>query len=163
MQLITLQQVSQLSGRPQTYIPYLSALADFVRKMQPKAKIYFHRTWSYEWGYESEKFKPYSYDQTEMYRRIVDATSMASKMIDAEVIPAGDAIQAVRTLPEFDFRNGGASLCRDGFHLSLDYGRFAAGVAWYRTLTGNTPTFTEFSRLDGELVRKIIAKVTEAK
>ena len=158
--VVTVQQVSQLSGRPQSYIPYVTALAEYVRKMQPEAKLYFHRTWSYEWGYDSSKFVPYSSDQEEMYRRICDATLMASKLVNAELIPSGDAIQRLRALPEFDYRAGGMSLCRDGFHMSLDYGRFAVGVVWYHTLTGNAPSFSEFGTLSKELVVKIISTVT---
>jgi hypothetical protein len=129
--------------------------------MQPEAKLYFHRTWSYEWGYESEKFAPYNYDQEQMYRRICDASEMAARVIDAEIIPAGDVIQRLRALSEFDYRNGGLSLCRDGFHMSLDYGRFAVAVAWYHTLTGNVPSLESFGELDSSLVRKIIAVATE--
>ena len=159
--IITIQQVSQLSGRPQSYIPYVTILADYVRKMQPKAKLYFHRTWSYEWGYVTDKYVPYNSDQEEMYRRICDATEMASKLINAEVIPSGDAIQRLRALPEFDYRGGGISLCRDGFHMSLDYGRFAVGVVWYHTLTGKRPAISTFGELDSALVTKIVDSVTE--
>lgn len=158
--VVTVQQVSQLSGRPQSYIPYVTALAEYVRKMQPEAKLYFHRTWSYEWGYVTDRYVPYNSDQEEMYRRICDATLMASKLVNAELIPSGDAIQRLRALPEFDYRAGGMSLCRDGFHMSLDYGRFAVGVVWYHTLTGNVPSFSEFGTLSSELVVKIISTVT---
>ena len=158
--IITLQQVSQLSGRPQTYIPYVAILADYVRKMQPKAKLYFHRTWSYEWGYVTDKYVPYNSDQEEKYLRICDATEMASKLINAEVIPSGDAIQRLRALPEFDYRGGGISICRDGFHMSLDYGRFAVGVVWYHTLTGNVPNITAFGELSPELIKRIICTAT---
>ena len=160
--VITVQQVSGYSGRPQTYIPYLPELAAYVREKQPKAKLYFHRTWSYEWGYESQNYAAYNFDQNEMYRRIVDATAFAAKLIDVDIIPTGDAIQKLRTaIPEFDYRNGGVSLCRDGFHLSLDYGRFAAAVVWYYTLTGRKPEVDSFGELDPALVRKIVDTVTE--
>ena len=42
--VITLQQASGFSGKPQSYIPYLSNINEFVKKYQPKAKIYFHKT-----------------------------------------------------------------------------------------------------------------------
>ena len=64
-----------------------------------------------------------------MYRRLKDASEMAVKLIGAELIPTGTVIQTLRaSLPEFRYREGGRSLCRDGFHLSLDYGRFAAAA-----------------------------------
>ena len=158
--VITLQQVSGLSGRPQSYFPYLTALADYVREKNPGAELYLHRTWSYEKDFARETFAAYNSDQNEMYRRLVDATLMASEVIGARLIPTGDAIQKLRTVPEFDYGNGGISLCRDGFHLSLDYGRFAAAVTWYHTLTGNVPTVTSFADLSPTLVDRIIATVT---
>lgn len=31
---------------------------------------------------------------------------------------------------------GGVDLCRDGFHLNLVYGRYAAGATWFATIFG---------------------------
>lgn len=33
--IITLQQVSGLSGKPKTYLPYITELSDFVKSVQP--------------------------------------------------------------------------------------------------------------------------------
>ena len=56
--------------------------------------------------------------------------------------------------------NGGMSLCRDGFHLSLDYGRFTAAVVWYNTLVGRKPKLDKFiaenSDFDPVLLNKIL-------
>ena len=59
------------------------------------------------------------------------------------------------------YKNGGLSLCRDGFHLSLDYGRFAAAATWLKTLTGIDVSVTEFEDFDIELLKKIVAVVNE--
>ena len=134
----TMQQVSGLSGKPQSYFPYLTNMADVVRKAQPDAKIYFHKTWSYEIDSSHPSFSTYNNDQKEMYRRLSDASDMAAKILDVDIIPTGDVIQRLReNSKEFNYENGGISLCRDGFHLSFDYGRFAAACVWYKTLTGN--------------------------
>lgn len=135
--VVTLQQVSGLSGKPQSYFPYLTNLAEVIRKAQPNAKLYFHKTWSYEIDSNHRDFCRYNNDQKEMYRRLCDASDMATKIIDAKIIPTGDIIQTLReNSKEFNYENGGISLCRDGFHLSLDYGRLAAAAVWYKTLTG---------------------------
>lgn len=136
--VVTIQQVSGLSGQPQSYFPYLANLAGVVRKAQPDAKIYFHKTWSYEIDSSHPSFLTYNNDQKEMYRRLCDASDMVKKIIDVDIIPTGDVIQRLReNSKEFNYKNGGISLCRDGFHLSLDYGRLAAGCVWYKTITGN--------------------------
>ena len=73
---------------------------------------------------------------------------MASKLIDADIIRSGEAVQKLRdNIKEFDYQNGGISLNRDGFHLSLDYGRFAAAAVWLKKLTGLTPDIEKFVSL----------------
>lgn len=160
--VITLQQVSQHSGMPQTYLPYLLSLAELVKRAQPQAQIYWHQTWAYETDSDHSGFAYYNKDQNEMYRRIIDASQMACKLIDAPLIPVGTVIQKLReTLPEFDYKIGGRSLNRDGFHLTLDYGRFAASATWLRTLTGAEVKVTEFEDFDIDLLKKILSVVNE--
>ena len=57
------------------------------------------------------------------YRQVLADTGGA-------LIPSGDAIRCLRkNVTEFDYPNGGLSLHRDGFHLSLNHGRYAA-LTW---------------------------------
>lgn len=133
--VITFQQASHFSGDFATYEPYLTNIAQMVRAAQPQATFYFHQTWAYEVDSTHEGFAAYGNDQAQMYRRIVEASAMAAQRIGAELLPVGEVIQTLRReLPAFDYGNGGVSLNRDGFHLSLDYGRFAAAVTWLYTL-----------------------------
>ncbi len=160
--IITLQQASSSSGMPQTYIPYLVEIYNFVKEKQPSAKIYFHQTWAYEIDSEHSGFANYNHSQTEMFRRIVDASQMASKLISAPIIPSGSVIQSIRdTVEGFDYKNGGLSLCRDGFHLSLDYGRFSAAATWIKCLTGKNIVIDGFEDFDKNLINKILKVVNE--
>ena len=155
--VITIQQVSGLSGIPETYFPYISIISNIVRWEQPQAELYLHQTWAYEIDSNHGDFTHYNKDQGEMYRRLRDAYSTAAKIINAKIIPTGDTIQKLReTLPEFDYKNGGLSLNRDGFHLSFDYGRFAAACVWFKTLTGKKIKISEFEDFDISLLNKII-------
>ena len=160
--IITVQQVSQLSGKPETYEPYLSVLLDTVRAACPKAKIYLHQTWAYERDSTYSGFVHYNGDQQKMHECIVRTTEDVAKRIGATLIPAGRVIQTLRTdVPEFDYANGGLSLNRDGFHLTWDYGRFAAAALWVRVLTGKQVNLTEFEDFDSALVQKILKVVNE--
>ncbi len=160
--IITLQQASHFSGVPKTYFPHLQNLADLIRKKQPSAKIYFHQTWAYEKDFNRPHFERYDRNQHEMFRRIVDASEMASIVIDAPIIPCGTVIQTLRdTVSEFDFKNGGISLNRDGFHLSLDYGRFAAAATFLRCLSGKPIKINNFNDLDTKLISKILSVIEE--
>lgn len=158
--VVTVQQVSHHSGQPQTYIPYLTDLVTYVREKCPGAKVYFHQTWAYEIDSDHGGFLNYNRDQQEMYRRIGDCAAMACRLIDAEVLPSGPVVQYLReNEPLFDYKNGGLSLNRDGFHLSWDYGRYAAAATWYKVLTGNIPAVNAFPDWDGTLIDAIHAGI----
>ena len=97
-----------------------------------------------------------------MYLRIKEASKKASDLINAEIIPTGDVVQLVReNISEFDYENGGISLCRDSFHLSEDYGRFLAGAVWFKKLTGKAMKEETFSDFDSEIVKKLIKTVND--
>lgn len=140
--IITLQQASPVSGKPQSYLPYLPKLAENVRRACPGAKLVIQQTWAYEQVQTKETLierfeRIYCSNQHEMYRRLVDAYEMAGKLISAPIIPVGTVIQRLRdTTAEFDFKACGRSLNRDGYHLDLIYGRYAAALTWYGFLTG---------------------------
>lgn len=101
-------------------------------------------------------------NQKEMYLRIKESSKKASDLINAEIIPTGDIVQFVReNIPEFDYENGGLSLCRDSFHLSEDYGRFLAGAVWFKKLTGQELKDHPFMNFDYEILKKLITAVNE--
>ncbi len=129
--VVTLQQVSHHSGFYATYQPYLTDLSAYVKKLAPQAKQWLHQTWAYEHGSDHPAFDRYSHSQMEMYRMLTEANRQAAQSIGVDMIPTGEVIQTLRNrqiVPE--------SLCRDTFHLSLTYGRYAAACTWFVRLTG---------------------------
>lgn len=135
---VTIQQASHDSGMPETYDPHMSFLIDTIKEALPNAKIAFHRTWAYEINSGHNCFVRYNKSQLEMYGAIVAASTYFAAKHGIPVIRTGDFIQVLRGISPFDYKNGGTSLCRDGFHLSLDYGRFAAAVCWFKFFTGRS-------------------------
>jgi hypothetical protein len=159
--VITVQQASHYSGQPQTYVPYITDLVAYVRAKCPDAKVYFHQTWAYEIDSDHGGFLTYNRDQGEMYRRICDCAAMAQRLIGADVLPSGPVVQYLRENdPAFDYKNGALSLNRDGFHLSWDYGRYAAAATWYTVLFGAVPAVNAFPDWDATLIEKIHAGIT---
>ena len=142
--VVTIQQVSGDSGRPQSYLPELPWLAEVIRRECPKATLYLQQTWGYEYGSDHPAMKPYNCDDHEMFRRVRDGYDMAAKLVDAKLIPSGEVVYRTRQLPRFDVRQGGESLHRDGFHLSLVYGRDAAAITWLAPLCGVDPMVVNF-------------------
>ena len=159
--IITLQQVSGFSGIYESYFPYFSNIVDYVRSLQPNARLYIHRTWAYEIDSEHGDFPKYERDQEKMHAAICEATSRVSMESDIPLILSGDIIEALRRrVSRFDYENGGESLCRDGFHLSA-YARYAVALAWLATLTNQSVEPMPFMELDFDTITEICNIVNE--
>lgn len=128
---ISLQQASGSSGREQTYgdLPYL---IDYVRGLCPDAKIVWNMTWAYQQNSTHSDFNKYQKNQMVMYNAILAAIEkkVAPETAIYTIIPTGTAIQNART------SYIGDHLTRDGYHLSLDFGRYVAGLTFVHKLTG---------------------------
>lgn len=160
--VITLQQVSNYSGMEETFEPYLTNIVKTVKSAQPDAKLYYHQTWAYEIDSPHSGFINYGNDQHAMFNSIKSASKIAAKTMGADIIPTGTVIQKLRDCTnEFDYGNGGISLCRDGFHLSYDYGRLAAAATWIHTLTGGKINVTKFEDFNSELLKIIFSVVND--
>lgn len=145
---VSIQQVSHFSGMPETYEPFTEFIINYIKENCPKAKIVFHRTWAYPDGSTHGGFASYNWDRKTMYNAIVNTTNEVAARYNLPIIPAGDAVEKGRDLPEFDVANGGMSLNRDGFHLTLDYGRYLAGLTLYKFFTGNDATTVTYEPED---------------
>jgi hypothetical protein len=165
--VVTLQQCSGLSGLPDSYNPYLEKLSEYVSSLVPGAKQWIHKTWAYEKDSNHGEYGYYDKSQEKMYAELTKAYDIAAKKLSAKLIPCGDVIQYLRSLPEFDYGNGGMSLCRDGFHMNIPYGRYALALTWYKTLLNGdilTNTFVpekEEEAVDPKLLSFIREKVSE--
>ena len=130
---ITMQQVSQNSGQPDTFEPYLSELIEYVnsKKLNPSAKLVWHSTWSYAKDSTHGGFANYGNDQQAMYSAILDAAKhiKANYPAFSDIIPSSVAITNAR-------KELGDNLNRDGFHLDLTYGRLTAALTWFTRITG---------------------------
>lgn len=132
---IVTQQVSHESGLKETYHPWLENMVSYIREKAPRAEILLQETWAYEIDSLHEGFANYGQNQQEMYEKLSSAYRDAARQIDVRLIPCGDIIQKVRKIEPFIYEDGGMSLCRDGFHMNLIYGRYLLAAVWYKTLT----------------------------
>ncbi len=135
--IVTLQQASHDSGILVSFSPYIEQLSGYVTALAPQARQLIHETWAYEQGSSHEAFGRYENSQAQMYAQVHTAYHECAQRLGLQVIPVGEVIQTLRALPEFDVTAGGRSLCRDGYHLSLAEGRYAAAATWGAFLTGN--------------------------
>ena len=151
---VTVQQVSHFSGMPETYEPFLTNIIEFIKEKCPKAKIVFHRTWAYDDKSTHGGFVNYDCDRKKMIDAIIKTSDFFANKHGLPVIPNGEAIEAARDLAEFQ---GERSINRDGFHLSLDYGRYLAGLTMYGFFTGKDATLVSYEPEDTD--PKINAKL----
>lgn len=140
--VVTLQQVSHLAPRYETYRPYLNELATHVRSFVPKARVMLHQTWAYEeGGVRLTQELGYAH-QADMFRDVQSAYAQAAADIHADgVLPSGEMFQRL-------IRQGLSPVHRDGFHAELGKGRYALGALWYDLLTGRTVEGNAFRDLD---------------
>ena len=156
--IITVQQASPDSGKPDTY-SNLSKLVNYVRTKVPRADIYFHMTWAYQQNSTHSAFPKYNSDQMTMYSAIV--STVQSKVVGTAgiqgVIPSGTTIQNLRT------SSLGDTLTADGYHLKDSYGDYAAALTWYCYLLKGKPEDVSYrpSSIEGHF-DEIAESVTNA-
>ncbi len=149
--VVTLQQVSSLSARPETYHPYIESLAAFVREKAPTAKLYIHETWAYEEGCERLHHLAGFPHAADMLSAVKSAYAQAVKDISADgILPSGTLLGAM-------IEAGVPKIHRDTFHASLGLGRYALGLLWYRVLTGKSVENNSFRDFDEPVDEREIA------
>ena len=132
--IITMQQASHDSGLWETYEPWLQILIDTIRSYCPKARLAWHETWAYSEDATHPGFANYHHSQKQMFRSIGQCTDSVMANYPFEtLISTGKAIQLARK------GRLGDTLCRDGFHLRFEYGRYLAACVWLEALTGIKP------------------------
>lgn len=93
--VITIQQASHFSWRPETYQPFADTLIARIRRDQPQAKILIQQTWSYRT--QDRRFNAeWDIDQTEMYNRLDAAYKKLADEYGFLRIPTGTAVQIAR-------------------------------------------------------------------
>ena len=139
--VVTLQQQSSNSARYETFSLYLERLADYVRTMAPKARIFLHQTWAYK--ETSAKLISCGYStHEEMFLSVRQNYERARQEIGADgILLSGEAVLLANEAKE-------CGIYRDEFHMSRGFGRYMLGLVWYKTLTGGSIEENSFSDFD---------------
>lgn len=110
----------------------LPCLIEYIRsKVSEKTKISFNMAWVMESYGTHPEICTYDGNQMLMYQKLTELTEhliLPMKGLD-RISPTGTAIQNARATQLCD------RLSRDGFHLSLDIGRYIAGLTFLKALT----------------------------
>ena len=148
--VVTVQQASHESWRPESYEPYGTRLLALVAELAPQAKVYVQQTWSYTpWDKRLEKW---SLTPDTMYEHIEKAYGAFAKAHGLEQIRMGEAVQLYRReLPvTYTEKSLGGDVCGrdtfaekdgkwihtgDAFHLNAR-GEYLQGLVWTAKLFG---------------------------
>ncbi len=149
---VTVQQASPVSPKSPSYFPYIEALADYIRKYQPKTKILVHQTWAYEDGTERLQNVGGFETAEAMMAAIRDSYKTAADAIDAHgIIPCGEAMLRAA--------KAGLQVHRDSAHAGRGAGRYLLSLTWLKTLTGidiSNDTFSAFDVPVSDEERRIV-------
>ena len=142
---VLLQQCSPESAEPESYEPYATELAEYVRRHAPKAKLYVNQTWTFET--DSARFKLTSYETPEtMFPALKESYLTMARSIRAHgIVPCGEAMY---TLWQRKSAYGIEKVHRDGFHAELGVGRYLLALTVFATLTGHDILSNSFSDFD---------------
>ena len=183
--VVTIQQASPCSWRPDTYEPYGSQLIAAVRELAPQARIYVQQTWSYT--PICPRLKKWGIDERAMYRDIVAAYAGFAGRHGLPLIRTGEAIDRFRRELPVVFKPNEASLDDlvgngvsveiggtepkvkgDTTHLNKR-GQFMQALVWTATLFGADvrksaylPEYMEKIPAEAALMRRIAFEVSNA-
>jgi len=186
--IVTIQQASHESWKPESYEPYGTQLIAKIRELAPQAKIYVQETWSYTpWD---KRLASWKIDPDEMYRRLHAAYGAFAGKHGLSVIPFGTAVQEWRkrlpvkyTENSFggDVVGGGRQDQKDQFKRDKDgkwvpncdvfhlgvRGHYFQALVWFTTLFGTDisdlsyrPDFV--TEDEARLMREIAAEMGSA-
>ena len=179
--IVTIQQASHESWKPESYHPYGDRLIAKIRELAPQAKIVVQETWSYTpWD---PRLAKWGVDQNVMYAKLHEAYGDFAKEKGLSVIPFGTAVQEWRKrLPvkyaenSFggDVVGGGRQEERDHFKRGADgkwvpncdvfhlgrKGEYFQALVWAKALFGVDLTDLKYrpdfvSESDAKLMREI--------
>ena len=130
--VVILQQASTLSGKEVNTRQPLANLFALIRNYWPRCQMAYHMTWAYAWNSDHPYYYEYDNSQSKMYYDILHTThALLTKLPIDYCIPSGMVIQQLRQADGADHEH---DLCRDGYHLDLELGRYAVAYAFIRAV-----------------------------
>ncbi|MBD2704983.1 DUF4886 domain-containing protein [Spirosoma sp. BT702] len=171
--IVTIQQASILSGDVETYRPYAQKLYDYVKKLQPNAKVVFHQTWAYRT--DSKDFSRIATGDSaksaeQMWAKSRAAYHTIADELGIPIIPNGDAFWKINSSSKwayhkddtFDSKQAKSPALPDQTHsLHVGYrwdkdklafdshhanaaGCYLGGLVWYSFLFRESPVKLTF-------------------
>ncbi|MEO9891035.1 DUF4886 domain-containing protein [Aurantibacter sp.] len=154
--VVTMQQVSHLSFKAESYQPFADEIRDFISKHAPQAKIYIHQTWAY--APDSPRLVEFGITMDQMYIGLEKNYEVLSKHFNSPILTSGNAFyRSIKKREHIDLWNP-----KDRFHAN-ENGCYLAACIWFKELFGKSPKKIkygpdELSKKTARYLRRIAAK-----
>ncbi|MCX7045291.1 MAG: DUF4886 domain-containing protein [Candidatus Sumerlaeota bacterium] len=100
---VTIQQLSTVSHKIESYRPSAKNLSDYIKKYAPQAEIVIHQTWAYR--PDDTLIYVKGYTQEKMYQDLTKAYhTIARELGGLKVIPCGDAFQLAQENDDWKYK-----------------------------------------------------------
>ena len=152
--VVTIQQASHESWRPESYRPWGDNLVGRIRALCPKAEILVQETWSDHPG--CNRLVKWNMSSEEMYARLHAAYADFARPYGLRVIPTGTAVEKARGFGMMQKKVNDPHLNRTG--------EFLQGLVWTEKLFGKDVTKGSYvpDGMDPALARSLRAVAHEA-
>lgn len=152
---ITIQQVSTLSFKPQSFYPYADILHNFIKENAPHSRVIIHQTWAYSPA--SSRLAEWEMPRKEMHDSLVMSYNKLAEHLNIDILPSGNAFyRSFQKRPDIDL------WAKDGYHASAN-GCYLAGCVWFGKFFEISPKKVRFVPDDmspetAKYLRKVAAR-----
>jgi hypothetical protein len=168
--VVTIQQVSHKSFRPETFHPHADRLIAYIKKYAPQAEIAVHAVWAYrddhKWFKDRATYAEMPLNTDEMFKRASATYEQFAKENGFRLIPSVYAIESARRDPAYG-KAGKQTLSKDCFHCAPE-GEYLLGCVWLEFLLGQSALGNAFvpkgvGAEDAALLQRIAHRVVTEK
>lgn len=152
--IVTLQQASVQSFKPDTYSPYLNNIINLIKTHAPNAKIVWQMTWSYgrfaKMTAHGVNFRGDVSRRDNMFNNILSAYKTHVKDVAWKTIPTGYAVQLYRyrlpvVEPQQDFTyTDYQHLTDEDATVGNTGGEYLQVLTWCKALFGEMPSYEAY-------------------
>ncbi len=132
---VTIQQVSSMSFKWESFQPYAGELIGFIREHQPQSEIIIQQTWAYP---NAQKLENWGITYDEMQAGLVKNYDKLASDYKLRLFPVGEAIYNAYK------QDTTLNLWRADIHHANENGRYLAGCIWFGTMSGVSPKKVNF-------------------
>jgi hypothetical protein len=131
--VVTIQQVSHMSFRPESYQPFADQVVACIKTNAPGAEILLHQTWAY--GPDCKRLEGFKLTRQQMNAGLITCyADLARHFGGLRMLKSGETFTAsLMANPEIDLWN-----VKDRSHASQE-GCYLAGCVWFAELFGISP------------------------